>query len=214
MKQYKIYGQKYPLTDYSNAPIDSYAYKGELVDEEPSGKHLGFVTMEDGSIVSCYKGRNVVLPVLASVSVLALLVGVGAFVAPMIFKEPDVVIGGTMLQTEVNNNVVTFNGIMKCSDGMVDVRFVNGDTPATIQITGEGIESEVITLEPGQEVEQIPVTLSTSSSVVKAKVSITSNGSTSDFDTVIEVPDNGTVYDPEGVTGFFDKELIVNELYE
>lgn len=211
MKQFKIYGQSYELTEEAENTPDSYAYKGELVDEEPKGKHVGYVTMEDGSIVDCYKSANVLLFVLPAVAVLSALAAVVYFfVLPMFEKE--VAIGGTMLETDVGKNVVTFNGIMSCDSGMLDVRFLNGDVPATIQVQGNGVATEAISVEPGEYVEQIPVTLTTDDGVVEVKIRITSNGDAREFNALVEVPDNMTPYDPnEGLHSYFEKELIVDE---
>lgn len=214
MKQYKIYGTPYELEDSTDEGIDSYAVSGELVDDEPKGKLLGYVEMEDGSIVACYKKKSLVIPMLLILSALAGVVIIVYFlVLPML--EKDVAIGGTMLKTDVGTNVVTFNGIMRASAGQVDVRFVNGNEPATIQVTGEGVTTETIYVEPGDSLEYVPVTVNTEESVVEVTVNINSNGTLSTFSALVEIPDNNTDYDPtEGLNSYFEKEMVVDEIVE
>lgn len=214
MKQYKIYGTAYELMDMTDEAIDSYAISGELVDDEPNGKFLGYVELEDGSIVSCYKKKNLLLPIFGLIILLgAAAAAVYFFVLPMFEKE--VAIGGTMLQTDVGTNVVTFNGIMRASDGNIDIRFINGNEPATIQITGEGVLTEIVSVEPGESVEYIPVVVETADSVAEVTVNINSNGTMSTFNALVEIPDNNTDYDPtEGLNSYFEKELVIDEQSE
>lgn len=211
MKKFKIYGQSYELTEDIESSIDSYAYKGELVEEEPKGKHIGYVTMEDGSIVDCYKSTGTTLLVLIALTVMLIIgVVVYLFILPMFKKE--VAIGGTMLRTDVGKNIVTFNGIMAYDSGMLDVRFLNGDVPATIQVEGDGLITEPILVEPGEYIDQIPVNITTEDGVVEVKVRINSNGDVSEFNALVEVPDNMTPYDPsDGLHSYFEKELILDE---
>lgn len=214
MKSYKIYGTSYELMDGANTGIDSYAIAGELIDDEPNGKLLGYVEMEDGSIVACYKKKSLLLPILL---IVVLLCGIGAgvyfFVLPMFEKE--VAIGGTMLQTDVGTNVVTFNGIMQASAGQIDVRFINGNKPATIQVTGDGVVTDTISVEPGDSLEYIPVTVTTSDSVVEVIVNVNSDGTLSSFNALVEIPDNNTDYDPTpGLNSYFEKEMVVDEQSE
>lgn len=214
MKQYKIYGVSYELGDTAEDAIDSYAYKGELFDEEPSGIFVGYVTMEDGSVVACYKKKSKLLAIiLLIVALAAITVAAYEFVLPMFQKE--VAIGGTMLQVDTGTNVVVFNGIMQCSDGQIDVRFVNGKTPATIQVSGDGVETQEYSVDPEESVEFIPVTITTNRSVVEVKVRINSDGTVSEFNALAEIPDNNTDYDPmDGLSSYFEKELILDELIE
>lgn len=214
MKQYKIYGMPYDIYESTDEGIDSYAVKGELVDDEPNGKFLGYVKMEDGSIVACYKKKSLLLPISL---ILLLVLGIGAvvyfFVLPMFEKE--VAIGGTMLKTDVGTNVVTFNGIMSASSGQMDVRFVNGNEPATVQVTGDGVSTETISIEPGDSLEYIPVEVTTTDSVVEVTVNVTSNGTLSTFNALVEIPGNNTDYDPtEGLNSYFEKEMVVDEILE
>lgn len=211
MKTYKIYGSVYELTDVVSDAIDSYAIHGELVEEEPAGVLVGYAEMEDGSVVACYKRKNMILPILL---LLIIVAAIGAivyfFILPMF--EEEVAVGGTMLQTDVGSNVVTFNGIMQASDGMVDVRFVNGNKPATISVSGEGVVSDTVSVDAGDSIDSIPVTLDTNRSVVEVTVTINSDGTDSTFNALVEIPDNNNDYDPEGgLSGYFDKETVVNE---
>ena len=73
MKEYKIYGESYPLKATTRHPVDSYARGGELVDDPPKGKILGYVEMDDGSIIECHKKTNFV-PLLISLIVLVLVI--------------------------------------------------------------------------------------------------------------------------------------------
>lgn len=211
MKTYKIYGTSYPLSPTSDTPCDSYAYKGELLDDPPAkGKSLGFIEMDDGSVVECYKGKSKLPLILGIIVLLAAIAGAAYYF--LVIRKPEVAIGGTMLSTSVEKDIITFNGIMAASDGQLDVRFVNGDYPATIEVSGEGIKTDVVSVAEGEAVTYIPVTVDTKENAVEVHVRITSNGTTSAFNAIVEIPDNMNEYDTsEGLNGYFSKELILEE---
>lgn len=212
MKTYKIYGTSYELVDAPDEPCDSYAVKGELVDDPPEkGKLVGYVEMEDGSFVECYKGKSK-LPLILSILLILAIAGGVTYYFLFLYKPQPVAIGGTMLQTEVEKNIITFNGIMSANNEQLDVRFVNGDYAATIEVTGEGIETGAIDVEPNTSVTYIPVTVKTDENAVEVQVNIKSNGVTSSFNAIVEIPDNQNEYDDaEGLNGYFSKELILEE---
>jgi len=211
LKKYKIYGSAYGLTDEAPDAIDSYAVGGELVDDEPTGTLLGYAEMEDGSIVACYKKKSMLMFLPLGLLLIAVAGALVYFlILPMFEKE--VAVGGTMLQTDVGTNIVTFNGIMSVSDGTVDVRFVNGNKPATIQIKGDGVVSDTVSVEAGDSVDNIPITVTTDRSVVEVTITVNSDGTNSTFNALVEVPDNNNDYDPEsGLNSYFEKEVVVDE---
>lgn len=213
MSKFKIYGVPYELAPEADGPIDSYGYGGELVDDEPKGKCVGYVTMEDGSVVACYRSINILLIILPLVVLVATAVFAVIFILPILHK--DVTTGGTMLEIDVGKNVVTFNGIMEADSDELDVRFLNGDEHATITVEGDGVVTEEVQVEPNEFIEKIPVTVTSSDSVVEVKVRIKSNETINEFNALVEIPANGTPYDPNsGLNGYFSKELILDETIE
>ena len=211
MRIIKIYGEKYIVDSEPADAIDCYFYKGELVDEAPgNAKLLGYVTMEDGSVVECYKPKSKLLAILL---ILLLIASVGYGVYYYLFLyEPDVAIGGTMLETNVNKDVITFNGIMSKSNDTVNLEFVNGKYPATVEIVGEGVTCEPISLEPNQQLLDIPVFIDTTENVVEVAVKVSSEGDTAEFNAIIEVPENNNSYTTsEGLSGYFEREVIFSE---
>lgn len=211
MHKVKLYGESYDLENESDSPVDMYYYKGELVDDEPEkGRYIGNITLDDGTLVGCYKARSK-LPVILIILVTILGVA-GGLLYYFLFYHPDVAIGGTMLEVDVDKNVITFNGIPALQGDTVDIRFVNGELPATVEIVGEGVTSEVLQLEPYEAVVDMPVSVSTQDNVVEATVRVTSGTAVSEFPIILEIPDNNNDYSTmDGVNGYFDKELIINE---
>lgn len=208
MKAYKIYGEPYPLQPNTSEPADSYAIRGKLVDEQPKGKVIGYVQMEDGSIVECYKKSRALLIILIVV-LLALLVGGGILVYLLFVQKKDVAILGNIVKVGSDNNVVTYNGVPSVVDGKVSIQFTNGDYPAAIQVVGEGVQSDVVQLEPAQFINDIPCKFTTEEGVVEALVRIKTETSTQEFPIVIEIPENFNSNDIyPGQEGFWSGEQI------
>lgn len=211
---YKIYGEEYEVMPASTEAPDAYAVKGELVDEKPNGKFLGFVKMEDGSTIACFKKSN---PLLFVIPVgLVALVGVCIGVYFMFLQPKDVVIdrgdGETpvSVKTGDDNNVISYNGFMSVhSDGQLGVGFTNGDYECTLTIEGDGIETTTYTIAPGEYVDTIPVTYTTEEGLVTAKLTVTTATSTTTNDVVIEIPENNTPNSPDiTLEGYWRGEYI------
>lgn len=203
--QYKIYGDSYRLREAPGGKIDSYAVKNKLVDIPPNGKCLGYVTMEDGSVIECYKAKPIALILCLIVAILASCGGVASYF--LFFQPKDVVltpgVGDDVTPIVVkqgeDNNVVKYNGFTSVSEDSVNLNFQNGDYPCSITISGEGIESETIQLQPGEFVDKVKVTYTTTEGLVPATLTIQTGTSTSTQAIVIEVPDNTTPNSPDGV---------------
>lgn len=207
MKNYKIYGAPYPLMPTTTEPPDGYSIKGELLDEPPKGKIIGYVTTADGSVIECYKKFPVVLMLLP---LLLLLLGGGGFVAYLMFFQPkDVAFMGDIIKVGSDNNIVTYNGFPSIREGAASIQFTNGDYPATIKLEGKGIKSKTINVEPAQFVDSIPCEFTTDEGVVEATFTIQTETSTQSFPIVIEIPDNLNGNDNmEGLEGFWSGEQI------
>lgn len=211
MKTYSIYGTKYELSPVTDEPVDAYAYKGELVDDEPeNGKVVGVVLTEDGSLVQCYVGGSKI-PLLASLFIGCLIVTIGAYF--LFFRHTDdITIGGTFLQPSVNKDVVTFNGIMSANNGVCSIDFVNGEYEATVEIIGDEVYSEPITLQPGEVLQDIPVFMDTEESVTEVRIRISSEGDVAEFEALVEIPANANPYEHSNtLEGYFQGEVILNE---
>lgn len=207
MKRYKIYGDSYELRDSVSVAIDGYAYKGNLTDEVPKGKSIGYVEMADGSIIECYKSFNIAV-ILVPLFLLT-LAGVGIFFYLMYGQPKDVVSSsGAEIKTGVDNNIVSYNGFSAVRDGELLIDFQNGDYYAQIQITGDGIESTVINVEPGAYIPSIPVTFTATSGLIDASINIHTETSTTSNAIVVEIPENNTEDSPSGLEGNWKGEYI------
>ena len=211
MKTFKIFGDKYPLSPTSSKAPDAYAIKGKLVDEQPKGKLKGFTTMEDGSVIACYKRFNPMVIILPLLLICGLAAGGYYYLTQ---EQPkDVVVAGITIKEGVDNNVVKYNGFTVIRDGVVYIYFTNGDYPCKIQIVGEGIDCAVYDCQPAEYVECLPVTYTTAEALLNAKLVITTETSTQENDIVIEIPENNTANSPsEGMEGYWQGEYIYGGL--
>ena len=208
--QYVIYGETYELQEVAAGVPDAYAVRGELVDDPPKGKCVGYVTMEDGSLIQCYKRLNVI-PIVASAAVLA-LVGVGVCLYLFVLQPKDVYLPGTdtVIKQGDDTNIITYNGFMSVTpDNQLDIHFANGSEVTTISISGEGIESTSWTLQPYETLEYLPVTYTTEYGLITATLSITTATSTAFNEVAIEIPDNNTPNSPAvSLDGYWKGEYI------
>ena len=207
MITYTIYGTQYQIVDV-DGPIDGYAYKGEFVDDQPSkGKLVGTVMMEDGSVIECYKGSFPLIPVIIGVVAIVILAVVAYF---LFFRKSDEPITGTFLSAKVDKNVVTFNGVMSARDGVCSIGFVNGDTEAIVEITGEDLSSEQVTLAPGEVLQDISIFTDSKEGVVSANLKVTCGDKSENFPVLVELPDNNNNYEnTDEVHGVFSGEVIL-----
>lgn len=188
MSSYKIYGTKYPLCKTCSTIPDAYAINGTLVDIQPAGKKVGYVTMDDGSNIECYSKFNplfVIVPTIVLFLVCAIVVGYLYF-----FQEKDSNIAGIPIKTGDDYNIVSYNGFMSKEDDSIIVNFQNGDYVSYITIKGEGIESETIRVEPNEYISKIPAKFSSSESVVQATIHIETDTSKIEEEVVVEIPEN------------------------
>lgn len=207
MKTYKIYNEKYELSNVSSEASDAYALNGQLVDDRPKGKFVGYVRMSDGSVIECFTKMNplvVILPVVLVVLVIAVV-----FVYLMFLQPKDVTISNTPIKVGEDSNVVTYNGFMAIESGSISVDFTNGAEACTIQVVGDGITCDPVHVEPGEYVATIPATFETSEGVMPAKIVIITDTSEVSNDVVVEVPENNTPNSPDtGLEGYWKGETI------
>ncbi|MCM1234398.1 MAG: hypothetical protein NC489_30220 [Ruminococcus flavefaciens] len=207
MQSFKIYGTKYTLNPTSKVPADTYAIKGQLADDQPKGKLVGYVTMEDGSVVECYKKKKLFLIL---IPIILLIVGLaGGAVYLFLIQPKDVVILGDIIKIGSDNNIVTYNGFPSVRDGQLSIQFTNGDYPATIQIEGDGVKSKTIQVMPAEFVDFVPCEFTTEEGVVEATITIKTETSTQAFPIIVEIPDNLNANDKlNGLEGYWNGEQI------
>lgn len=207
-KSFKIYGTKYPLETTASAPPDAYGFKNEIVDDQPrKGKKVGYVTYEDGSLIECYTKFN---PLIVVLPVIALLLVAGGVTFYLLKLQPkDVNVGDVIVKTGTDNNVVTYNGFMSLNSGEVDIDFTNGDEEAKIQLKGNGIKCEPVTIAPNESLTSLPVTYDTEEGLVNATLIIQTATSSSEQQVVVEIPDNNTGSSPDsGMDGYWKGEAV------
>lgn len=207
MKTFKIYGVDYKLSETTNTPCDSYGFRNQLQDELPKGKLVGYVRMEDGSVIECYKKFNMAIIL---VPLLLLVLAGGCFVGYLYYFQPkDFALPGDIVKTGEDNNIVSYNGYMAVHNGNLTIQFTNGDYPCTVQVKGEGLESKPINLQPGEYLDVAPAQFNTEYGVIEATIVITTETSKQEFPVVVEVPDNLNPNDNiEGLEGYFKGEDI------
>lgn len=214
MSEYTLFGESYELREIPEGQVDSYAIKGVLVDIQPSGKFVGYITMDDGSIVECYnpKPTAIIIGIIAAI----LVVVVGVIIYFLFLQPKDVVIPGndgvpvTIKQGD-DNNIVSYNGFTSLKNDSIDINFQNGDYACTITVSGDGIESQSVHLEPGEFIASIPVTYTTDNGLVAATLTIITDTSTSNQEFVIEIPENNTPNSPENVLDDYWKGEFIYE---
>ena len=208
MKYYKIYGATYPLDVNASEAPDAYAVKGQLFDEPPRGKKVGYVRMRDGSLIECYKTFNP-LPLICVVAVVAIVAVVAVVLINKSSKDVVNPIDGTPIKVGDDTNVVTYNGFMAIRDGNLSVDFTNGNEACTIQVVGDGIECAPVTVAPLEYVASVPATFTTDRGLVQAEIVIKTETSESSQAVVIEIPENDTDNSPEdGLEGYWKGEYI------
>lgn len=210
-KTFKLYGNKYPLEVTSTEPISGYGYKGEVVDEVPPGKRVGFVTFDDGSIIECYKKFNPAFVIVPSMAVL--LAGGGVF-AYLMFGQPKDVVGTNdePIKKGTDNNVVMYNGFTSISDGQLDIDFTNGSQPATVEVIADGVVVDKFEVQPDEYIASVPATFDTTKGAINAKLRVTTATSENEVDMVIEIPENNTPDSyPEGLDSYWKGEFIYGE---
>lgn len=205
VKTVKIYGEKYDLHPSTSKPVDAY-FKGKLSDNPFGGKVIGYCTMEDGSIVEVYKHLN---PLVIIIPVIVLLLIAGGVTSFLLLQPKDLNISGFPIKQGNDQNIVTYNGFMALTDNQLNVNFQNGSEPATVTVSGDGIETQTINVEPEQFLASIPATFTTDSGVVNATITITTPTSTQENNCVIEIPANNTPNSTEaGLNGYWEGEFI------
>lgn len=209
MKTFKLYGTKYPMNSTTGRPADAFGYKNEILDDPPDkGKLVGYVTMEDGSIIECWQKFNVLFIILP---LLIILCGLAGFVYWLFFiQKKDVKFMGDIVEVSHDTNVVTYSGFPSARNGELRIQFQNGEVPAKIIVSGDGISTTVTDVEAGAFVDSIPVTVDSSEALIEAQISVKTASSEQSFPIVVEVPENLNGNDSlEGMEGFWFGEQII-----
>lgn len=210
MKKYKIDGEVYELQENVGEAPDAYSKKGKLLDDAPKGKFIGFVIMDDGSVIECYKSFNWLI---AIIPLLLIILGVAGFlVYVFFFQDKDYTIPGSevVIKEGEDQNIITYNGFTSISpDNGLDLNFQNGSEECKITITGEGIEDVEYMAAPYSFTEFIPIKYTTDEGLVVATMTLTTATSTVTNEIAIEIPEN---YTPDSVTesldGYWEGEYI------
>lgn len=211
MKRFSIYNTKYNLFDSTPTPPDAYGYHNEVIDEPPKhGKIVGYVRMEDDSIIECYRGFNPAVIVVPLVVLLVILSGV--FLYFKVFKANKVDINLKLPVTQKDEKsgdiTISYNGFMAIKDGKLTIDFQNGSEEATVSIVAEGISCKPVTIGANEYLDSIPATYSTKEGVVPAKINIKTSTSETEQDVIIEIPENNTADSPEGLEGYWKGEYV------
>lgn len=164
-------------------------------------KLIGYVTMRDGSLIECYYKFNV-FPYACALLVIMVAV-VLATILYVVNSKQDIFFGDKPIKVGDDFDLVQFNEFMQYNPyaSKVDIYFKNGDLPVTIQLVGDGIESEPIEVEAGQTISTVNVRYTGKEQIVNAKLIIISETSRSEQDVTIKTIVDGVVSKPSGSTG-------------
>ena len=210
MKKFKIYNTSYPLKEATTEVPDAFAINNELIDDPPNkGKKVGYVVMEDGSVIECYTGFNPVVVVVPLVFILVVATGVFVYfyvLGKQLPKIPSLPVS----KTDVTDGemVVSYNGFMAIRDGALSVNYQNGAEEAVITVEADGVEVDPVTVEPNGSVDSIPATYKTKEGVLPGTLTIKTPTTSTNQDIVIEIPDNNTANSPEGLEGYWKGEYV------
>lgn len=211
MKTFKIYDESYELEETSSTPPDSYAIDNELVDSPPDGKMVGFVHMEDGSCIQCYKKfkkRVIIIPVCAVAAI-----GAG-FAAYLLFMQPkDVVIPGSEepIKEGTDTTIISYNAFLSVQDDKMDVNFTNGAEAATVSITVDGVDVETFTAQPYETITDIAAKATTDLGITSGEITISTASSTVTNPIAVEIPKNNM---PNGSAASLDGYWKGEHVYE
>ena len=208
MRNFKIYGTKYSVEETTSEAPDAFGYRGKLCDDKPKGKKVGYVIMEDNSIIECYTKLNPLYVILPILFVVVILLGVLMYFK--YFQDKDVTLSnGVIIKQGTDNNVVSYNGFMSIDDNNVSVNFQNGNEDCTIQVTGKGIKCEPVSVKAGEYIAKIPATFTTEDGLVQGKIIISTTTSTAEQAVTIEIPGNNTAdSSTESLQGYWKGECI------
>lgn len=210
MKTYKIDGEVYELQQNVSEAPDAYSRKGKLLDDVPKGKLIGYVIMDDGSCIECYKSFN---PMIIILPIIILLLGVAAFLVYVFVLQPkdfELPWMEVKMKEGEDQTVITYNAFTIVDDeGNMDLNFTNGAEECTVTVTGDGIEDATFTCAPYGTTEFVPIKVTTDEGLVVAKVTITTATSTVTNEIAIEVPANYTPdSNPNTLDGYWKGEYI------
>ena len=189
MRYFKVYGKKYSLNPTANTAIDGYAHKGVVKENLPKGKSVGYVTLDDGSIVECFKSFNPIPLICLTLLVTTSIACYGVYLFSM--QPKDLVNNsGYEIKTGVDNNVVMYNGFVAIREDALELDFQNGDLPVTVTVKGNGVVTETFPVAAGEYIETVPVTFTTDEEYVDAEITISTETSTVTNTVVVEIPSN------------------------
>lgn len=211
MKTFQLFGTKYELSPTSSEPPEAYGFRNSIVDDQPKGKRVGYVTMEDGSVIECYTKFN---PLIIIIPILVIVLCAGAVGAYLWFGQPKDVVGpdGEPLKEGEDNNVVMYNGFTSIKDGQLNIDFTNGSQQATIHIEGDGISVEDVVVEPDQYIASVPATFTSEEGIVQATMTVSTDTSSNELELVVEIPENNLPDSyPEGMDSYWKGEFIYGE---
>lgn len=208
MKTYKIDGEAYELLDNVAEAPDAYSKRGKILDDEPKGKCIGYVCMDDGSVIKCYKSFN---PMIIIAPILVASIAVGGFFVFVHMQPKDFTIPGSevLVKQGDDQTIIKYNGFTSVTDGSLDINFENGAEECKIQISGDGIEDIETMVAPYGKCEFLPIKVTTDEGLVIATMTLTTASSTVTNEIAIEIPENYTPNSASGsLDGYWDGEYI------
>ncbi len=188
MKRIKVLGTVYPVTEECSEQPTAFFYDNRLQDYQKDGKDVsGYIRYMDGSIVGVYPQSNFKTIVLALFFVAII---VSAVVWYMLAKRD--ILTGTYVTTRISNGTtVSFDAMPVYEDDKLKILFSNGKGPVTVQLVGEGIESEPVVVDANSNLADYEVFITTELNAQDAYLQVTDEaGNTYKYPVLVEIPAN------------------------
>ena len=190
MKTIKIYGQTYTVHKSCKKEPNLYWHDGTLTDEPLNREPDGYVRMTDGNIVGVYNKKNLIIPIILGVVIIA--GGVGAYTWYSNTSRPQALEGTLVKVAQPGNNEINFNTFLQCDGSNADVRFVNGDTAVRISVVGDGIQSKPTVVQPHETLSLLPMRYDTQEAAIEAQLVVEQDGGKYTYPIIVEIPQNLT----------------------
>lgn len=175
----ELNGKTYETETFNGQDIDTYYFKGLLVDEKPKGAIVSeyFVTDSGERIGVVQQHRNAILLILVMMCVvLIMLVYLISALARSFYNnkkyESDIVpnseamtdagisvddrLTGKLVKTDL---VVSYNQYVNYDGETIDIQYENIDKDCSIRVVGDSIASESVKVKPNEKVDTIPITI-------------------------------------------------------
>ena len=213
-----IFGQSYEAFPRRREKCDNFYSRGIIVDDIKFKSLYTHIAMVDGFKTGVILWRVIIIRIIVVILCLG-LIGAGGYFA---YTFKDEVSFDTKIDTgereEKNPEkesvlddtiLLRYNAFMSYNNGKVDINLVNGDKESVVYLTGEGLECDLVELEPNEERQFIPIKLLTKDEVISAKLIYTYDNKSYEY--IVSVENLSDTNIQEGADVTFETEEVIRE---